>query len=174
MPDLDEIFADFSADKLKQLGSRIEDCLAKLTDEQIWIRGSDNENAAGNLVLHLCGNVRQWIGTGVGGAPDIRDRDSEFAARGNRTTAELTELLSKTIDDALPVLRSLNADRLAELITVQGYRVTVLEAVYHVVEHFAEHTGQIILITKLATGGDLGFYKHLSGNASTARPADKP
>jgi uncharacterized damage-inducible protein DinB len=174
MPNLDEIFADFSADKLKQLSSRIEDCLAKLTDEQIWTRESDNGNAAGNLVLHLCGNVRQWIGTGVGGAPDIRDRDSEFAARGDKSTSELTELLAKTVDEALPVLRSLNADRLAELITVQGYRVTVLEAVYHVVEHFAEHTGQIVLITKMATSADLGFYRHLSGNANTTRPADKP
>ncbi len=174
MPNLDEIFIDYSADKLKQLSSRIEDCLGRLTEEQIWMRGSDNENAAGNLVLHLCGNVRQWIGTGVGGAPEVRDRDAEFAARGDKTTAELTGLLTKTVEDAVAVLRTLNADRLGEIITVQGHRVTVMEAVYHVVEHFAGHAGQILFLTKMATSKDLGHYRHLSGNASTSRPDDTP
>jgi uncharacterized damage-inducible protein DinB len=174
MANLDEIFVDFSADKLKQLSSRIEDCLAKLTDEQIWMRESENENAVGNLVLHLCGNVRQWIGAGVGGNPNVRDRDAEFAARGQKTGEQLTEYLTETTEAALAVLRSLDAARLAEIIEVQGYRITVMEAVYHVVEHFAGHTGQIIFATKLLTHSDLGYYGHLSTTAPAARSDNQP
>jgi uncharacterized damage-inducible protein DinB len=174
MPDLDEIFVDFSADKLKQLSSRIEDCLGKLTDAQIWMRGSENENAVGNLVLHLCGNLSQWIVCGVGGAADTRNRDAEFAARGHQSREALIQLLFPTVEAAVAVLRSLNADRLAEITTVQGYRLTVLEAVYHVVEHFAGHTGQIIFATKLLTQGDLGYYRHLSSNAPAPRADEQP
>jgi uncharacterized damage-inducible protein DinB len=174
MPDLDEIFLDYSADKLKQLSSRIEDCLTKLTDEQIWVRGSDNDNAVGNLVLHLSGNVRQWIVCAVGGAPDTRDRHSEFAARGNQSREALTERLQQTIEAALAVIRALTADRLCEIVDVQGYRVTVLEAVYHVVEHFAGHTGQILFATKLLTSSDLGYYRHLSSTATVPRADDTP
>jgi uncharacterized damage-inducible protein DinB len=174
MPGLDEIFLDYSADKLKQLSSRIEDCLIKLTDEQIWMRGSDNENAVGNLVLHLSGNVRQWIVCSVGGAPDTRHRDSEFAARGGQSSETLTELLQQTIESALVVIRSLNSDRLCEIVDVQDYRVTVLEAVYHAVEHFAGHTGQILFATKLLTGSDLGYYRHLSGAIPAARSDNTP
>src|SRR5207244_11762295 len=82
-------FLDYSAKKLQQLGSRIETCLNTLNQDQVWARGSDNENAVGNLVLHLCGNVRQWIVSGVGGQPDTRDRDAEFLARGCVPVSEL-------------------------------------------------------------------------------------
>jgi uncharacterized damage-inducible protein DinB len=174
MPGLDEIFLDYSADKLKQLSSRTEDCLTKLTEEQIWVRASDNENAVGNLVLHLSGNVRQWIVCAVGGAPDTRDRDSEFAARGNQSRDALIERLQQTIEAALGVIRALSAGRLCEIVDVQDYRVTVLEAVYHVVEHFAEHTGQILFATKLMTSKDLGYYRHLSGAAAVPRSDDTP
>jgi uncharacterized damage-inducible protein DinB len=134
----DRIFVQFSVNKLTQLAGRIQDCLGRLTADQVWSRGSENENAIGNIVLHLCGNIRQWIGTGVGGKPDIRVRDREFAARG----------------DIEPGLSQ-------KITPVQNYEVTVLEAIYHVVEHFAQHTGQIIFATKQLRGEDLGYYKHL-------------
>ena len=174
MPALHEIFLDYSADKLKQLTSRIDDCLSKLTDDQIWARASDHENAVGNLVLHLSGNVRQWIVCAVGGVPDTRDRDSEFAARGNQSGKALTELLLQTVESALAVIRSLNSDRLAEITDVQVYHLTVMEAIYHVVEHFAGHTGQIIFATKLLTSKDLGYYRHLSGTNPAPGPDDTP
>ena len=159
---LDKLFIDYSCDKLKQLSSRIEDCLGKLTYEQVWTRSGDHDNSVGNLVLHLCGNVGQWIGTGIGGRPDTRDRDAEFAALGGHQPSELASKLHATIADATAILLTLNADRLVETRVIQNYRVTVLEAVYHVVEHFAEHTGQILFATKLLTGQDLGYYKHLN------------
>jgi uncharacterized damage-inducible protein DinB len=167
----DEIFIKFSADKLEQLHGRIQDCLGRLTPEQIWTRNSANENAVGNLVLHLSGNVRQWIGSGVAGLPDHRERDAEFDARGGRTTTELADLLETTVAEAVVIIRKVPAGRLIERITPQGHDVTVLEAIAHVVEHFSQHAGQIILVTKMLTGQDLGYYLHLrgSGRASGAR-----
>ncbi len=162
-------FLKFSADKLEQLSSRIKDCLGKLSEEQIWTRGNENENAIGNLVLHLAGNVRQWIGSGVAGKPDIRQRDAEFAARGNASAAELWDRLNTNVREAVEIIRSLTPERLAETTTVQKYQMTVLEAVYHVVEHFAQHTGQILFATKLFTGQDLGYYRHLSRAAHSEK-----
>ncbi len=157
-------FLNCAADKLAELCPRIEICLGKLTPEQVWMRGSGNQNAVGNLVLHLNGNVRQWILTGIGGAPDHRIRDEEFAARGGMDPAALGELLRETVDEALAIIRSLPPARLAEEVTVQGYSGTVLKAIFHVVEHFSGHTGQIIFFTKMVTGQDLGFYAHLTGS----------
>jgi uncharacterized damage-inducible protein DinB len=158
----DRIFVQASTDKLKQLAGRIQDCLGKLTSDQVWARGGDNENAIGNLVLHLCGNLRQWIGSGVGGKPDIRVRDREFAARGDIQPAELAERLRTTMEETVGTLAQVTAERLSQRITVQKYDVTVLEAIFHVVQHFAEHTGQILFATKQLTGTDLGYYRHLT------------
>ena len=161
-PSLDRVLIQYSTDKLSQLVGRIEDCLGRLAPEQIWARGGENENAVGNLVLHLCGNVRQWIIAGIGGVPDVRVRDAEFAARAGESREELAARLRGTVDDAIAVLRLLAPERLLERVRIQAYDVTVLEAVLHVVEHFSHHTGQIIFITKAATGSDLGYYRHLS------------
>jgi hypothetical protein len=138
MPDtLDRIFVDFSAKKLRQMAGRIEACLGRLTIEQIWTRGSEQENAVGNLVLHLCGNVRQWIVAGVGGASDLRRRDAEFDARGGESAAELVARLRAVVDEAGTVIEAVPASRLTEQIVVQGYEIPVMEAIYHVVEHFS-------------------------------------
>jgi uncharacterized damage-inducible protein DinB len=160
----DEIFLKFSADKLEQLHGRIQDCLTRLTPEQIWTRNSDNENAVGNLVLHLSGNVRQWIGSGVAGLPDNRQRDAEFDARGGLAPAELSELLKTRVAEAVAIIRGAPANRLTERIAPQGHDVTVLEAIAHVVEHFSMHAGQVILLTKMLTGEDLAYYQHLRGS----------
>ena len=128
-------------------------------------RGSDNENAVGNLVLHLCGNVRQWILSGVGGEPDVRDRDAEFAARGGMPVTELAARLRVTVEEAAAVIAAVPPERMAEPLLIQKYEVSVMEAIYHVVEHFSEHTGQIIFATKLMRGIDLGFYAHLRRGA---------
>ncbi|MCS6952214.1 MAG: DinB family protein [Bryobacterales bacterium] len=161
--ELGEIFLRFSIDKLSQLAGRIQACLGRLTSEQVWARGSENENAVGNLVLHLCGNVRQWVGFGIAGWPDIRVREQEFAARGGLNPQELGERLDRAVQEAVSILRALPSARLGDRTRVQNYDLTVLEAIYHVVEHFAGHTGQILYATKQMTHEDLGFYRHLSG-----------
>ena len=158
---LDRVFLDYSVKKLRQMAARIDDCLGRLSAEQIWMRGSDNENAIGNLVLHLSGNVGQWIGAGVGGRPDTRNRDAEFQTTGQHTPAELSGRLAAAVEEATVVLAGVPAERLCEPVAIQGYDVTVLECIYHVVEHFSGHTGQILYATKALTGSDLGYYAHL-------------
>jgi hypothetical protein len=159
-------FLKCSAEKLDQLCGRIESCLDRLTPEQIWTRGSEDQNAIGNLVLHLSGNVRQWILHGVGGEPDHRIRDTEFSAREPIPTATLKQRLRSTVDQAVVVLGPLGTEQLLKRVSIQAYdNVTKLRAIFHVVEHFSQHTGQIIFLTKWLTGEDLGFYAHLHNKA---------
>ncbi len=159
-------FLKFSCEKLTELNGRIEACVAKLTLEQIWMRGAENDNAVGNLMLHLAGNVRQWIICGVGGAEDRRDRDSEFAARSGN---DALDRLRATVVEAVEVMKTLPHASLQEKRMIQKHwDLTVLEAIYHVVEHFSMHTGQIIFATKLLTGADLGFYSYLSRSPKSA------
>ena len=101
-----ELFLSFSRDRLQFLASRIIDCVGRLSNDQLWARGSANENSIGNLVLHLCGNVHQRIVSGVGGETDVRDRDSEFAARGGLDGRELQRRLETTIKKATEVIRT--------------------------------------------------------------------
>ena len=164
--DIPGLAIEFSNRTLRLLVDRIDICLAKLNHEQIWARGGSNENAIGNLVLHLCGNVRQWVVSGVGGAADTRTRDAEFAAQSGAAGAELAAKLRATVEEAAQVIENLTAARMAERLTIQNYHVSGLEAVLHVVEHFSMHTGQVIFATKMLTGEDLGFYAHLRANAS--------
>jgi len=159
-------FLEHSVAKLRQYTERIETCLGMMTDEEVWTSGGENQNAPANLVLHLCGNVRQWLVASVGGQPDIRQRDQEFSARGGVSTGELAARLRATVEQAAAVIQGVSGERLAERISPQHYDVSVMEAIYHVVEHFALHTGQIIFATKMLTGADLGFYRHLATDAA--------
>lgn len=163
-------FLTFSADKLTQLMSRIEVSVAKLTPEQIWARSSQSENAIGNLLLHLNGNLSQWILSGVGGQAYARDRDGEFAARDGAAAAELLARLRSTVDAVATVIRAVPHTRLTERLSIQDYDVTVFGAIYHVVEHFSGHAFQIFLLTKMFTGEDLGFYAHLNSKAARTSP----
>jgi uncharacterized damage-inducible protein DinB len=138
---------------------KIEHCLEKLTDEQIWWRANEESNSIGNLILHLCGNARQWIICGVGGQPDNRDRDSEFAQREIISREELVSLLRTTLSEVQTTLRDLDPSVLLEHRKIQGNDVELLEAIFHVTEHFSMHTGQIILLTKMFTTSDLRFYE---------------
>ena len=159
---VESLFLQFSANQLRPFTDRIEVCLSGLTAEQIWARGGKHENAIGNLALHLRGNVGQWIVSTLGNNPTPRDRDAEFSARMGPAASELTSALRHTVEQAAEVILGLDTDRLTRIYEIQNYRVSGVEAVYHVVEHFAQHTGQIIFITKMLTGGDLGFYRHLN------------
>jgi hypothetical protein len=158
---LETDFLTTAADKLAENLDRIETCVTELPPDSLWARDSDNENAVGNLLIHLEGNVRQWILSGIGAAPDARDRPGEFAARSGPDASLLLATLRGTVGEALTMIRSLPHRRLAEAISIQGYDTTVLSAIFHVVEHFSGHTYQIILLTKRFTGRDLGFYSYL-------------
>jgi uncharacterized damage-inducible protein DinB len=142
---------------------KIERCLERLNDEQIWWRANEESNSIGNLVLHLCGNARQWIVCGLGSEPDTRIRDTEFSRRDPLPRAELVEVLRSTLTDVASVLRKLSSSTLLEKRTIQGSEVDVLEAIFHVTEHFSMHTGQIIMLTKMLTQKDLRFYEFEAG-----------
>jgi len=160
-------FVAISRRQLKTRVERIEACVAKLSQDQLWGREHETENAIGNLVLHLAGNVRQWIICGVGNTPGERDRDAEFSRREPLAADQLLARLRQTMEEADGVLARLPASELLVKRRIQVYDVTLLEAVFHVVEHFAEHTGQIIWATKRMTGEDLGFYSYLSKKSAT-------
>jgi uncharacterized damage-inducible protein DinB len=137
---------------------KIERCLELLTDEQIWWRANPQSNSIGNLLLHLSGNVRQWIVCSLGGARDERDRDSEFAQRRIIPRDELLTRLKQTLREADATLAKFDPDKLLERRVIQGLDVSALEAIFHVVEHFSMHAGQIVLLTKQLTARDMHFY----------------
>lgn len=135
---------------------KITAAFSELTDEQVWWRPNEASNSAGNLILHLAGNVRQWIIAGVGGEPNIRDRASEFAERRQPGKGELLEMLTATLNEVDMVLARLENEvdaaqsdaPLQRECIPQGFAQTVLDAVFHVVEHFSYHTGQIVFLAK--------------------------
>lgn len=137
---------------------KIESCLERLSDEEVWRRANEQSNSIGNLILHLSGNVRQWIVCGIGNAIDERVRQQEFDERSVIPKTELLLKLKETLAAADSVLSSFDTERILEQLHIQGFDVTALEAIFHVVEHFSMHTGQIILLTKMLKSIDLKFY----------------
>jgi uncharacterized damage-inducible protein DinB len=145
--------------------AKIRAALATIPADRLWWRPNDAANSAGNLVLHLAGNVRQWVVSGIGGAPDVRERDAEFAATSGWTHEQLIAHLDDACADAVAVIGTLDADALAATRTIQGRETSVFSALYHVVEHFSGHTGQLILIAKWLTPDAVRFYDDAGGLA---------
>ena len=138
---------------------KIERCLDQLSDADIWWRPNDASNSIGNLIHHLCGNVTMWIVGGVGALPFERHRQMEFDERREISGAELRKRLRSVVQQADRVMSAVGADELLSRRHIQGYDVTVLEAIYLVVEHFGMHTGQIVLISKSRVGEDLKLWE---------------
>jgi len=146
---------------------KIERCLEKLSDEEVWWRANEESNSIGNLLLHLSGNVRQWIVCGIGGQVDERVRQQEFDERRLLSRGELLARIKDALAEVDGVLADFDVTGILEQRRIQGSDVIVLDAVFHVVEHFAMHTGQIILLTKMLKGASIKFYD-FSGDAPTA------
>jgi uncharacterized damage-inducible protein DinB len=162
-PALASLFLEFSRKKLLgQYWPRLRECVESLTDEQVWWRPNEASNSIGNLILHLNGNVRQWLVDSFNRSEDQRDRPAEFSQREGLSAAALLEKLAATMDQAAAVLARLTTEDLLAPYEIQGYHVTGLDAVYQVVEHFGLHYGQIAYITKGLEGKDLGFYRELA------------
>ena len=142
---------------------KIEHCLEQLDDDQIWWRANRESNSIGNLALHLCGNARQWIVAGLGRQPDDRRRDDEFAQIEVIPRDELLAILRTTLADVESVMTKLDPAAILEKRLIQGTEVGVLQAIFHVTEHFSMHTGQIITLTKMLVQKDLRFYDFSSG-----------
>jgi uncharacterized damage-inducible protein DinB len=164
--DLGKAFLEESRRYLvREYGVKIRLCLEQLSNEDLWWRPNEGSNSVGNLLLHLAGNIRQWIVSGVGGAADTRHRQAEFDERGPLPRGELLQRFSMALNDTDRVLGALDPAVLTQNRRIQGRDTNVFRAVYHVVEHFGMHTGQILYITKLRTGRDLGFYQDAGGLA---------
>ena len=167
---------------ISEYPTKIQRCLDVFPGESLWVRDDASENSVGNLLLHLSGNARQWIVAGVGGADDARERQAEFDAGTARAggavaspppgavassppgAAELLARLRVTLAEVDAVLARLEPRALLERRRIQGLDdVVVLDAVFHVVEHFSMHTGQIIMLTKMITAGGLNFYDFSAG-----------
>lgn len=144
---------------------RIRVAVDKLTDEQVWWRPNEASNSIGNLMLHLSGNVSQWIVGGVGKQQVTRDRPREFAERAGIPKHELLTTLTSSVDAAVKILGRLDPATLDERRMIQGNDVTVFYAIYHVVEHFSMHTGQILMLSKMITAEDLKLYEFPDGAA---------
>lgn len=142
---------------------KIERCVEKLTDEQVWWRPNPESNSVGNLLLHISGNARQWIVCGLGGETDKRQRQTEFDERTIITRVELLARLRTTVSDVDGVLANFDPARLLDKYPIQGTEATALAAIFHVTEHLSMHTGQIILLTKMLANIDLVFYDFSTG-----------
>ncbi len=145
--------------------TKIRRAVRAIPADVIWQRANEGSNSVGNLLLHLAGNVRQWIVSGVGGAPDTRDRPAEFNTWGGASADELLARLEAVLSEADAVIARLTPDDLAQRRTIQGRDVTVMAAVYSAVQHFSTHLGQIIMIAKAHSPGAIKFYDDADGRA---------
>src|ERR1043166_8420538 len=160
-PNVHTIFLEFSRRKLDEHWPRVRTCLESLSAEQVWWRPNEASNSIGNLLLHLNGNIRQWLVSTFKHLEDARDRPAEFHERRSIPTSVLIQTLDTTLKEASDVIAALTEADLIASHDIQGYTVSGLGAVYQVVEHFGMHYGQILYITKLLRGEDLGFYREL-------------
>jgi hypothetical protein len=166
---LSSLFLNFSRHKLlEQYWPRLKSCVESLNEEQIWWRPNEASNSIGNLLLHLNGNVRQWLVASFEHLDDARNRPAEFNERDRIPASALLNRLGATMEEAAKVLSRLTEKELLSPMEIQGYQVTGLDAIYQVTEHFGLHYGQIAYITKMLRNQDLGFYRELNktGRAS--------
>jgi uncharacterized damage-inducible protein DinB len=146
---------------------RIKKCLAELSEAEIWYRPNEHSNSVGNLVLHLCGNVRQWLLSSLGGQADTRKRQSEFDERGPIPASALTQRLDEVMDEVEKLLEGLTTEQILQSYTVQGFQETGVSILVHVIEHFSYHVGQITYFVKWRKDREMGFYRGLNLDVTT-------
>jgi uncharacterized damage-inducible protein DinB len=159
MQTVPENFLAFAITRLKLTQTEIRRCCDQLSEEQMWHRGGDYENSVANLLLHLEGNMRQWMIHGITGRPDVRRRDDEFALAPTVTATEARAAFNATVEEVCHVLGSLPPDRILEVIDPQPTgtwrNLTIVEAVFQIVGHVQLHAGQIFVLTKQLVQHDL-------------------
>lgn len=157
-------FINQSVYRINENTRRILKCLNEVDETEIWLRSNKNSNSLGNIILHLCGNIRQYIISSLGETEDLRIRDEEFSAKDGFNKSELFTKLNATINDAIAVIESLNEERLLKLYSVQGFDLSGIGIIIHVTEHYSYHTGQIAFWIKQLKNKDLGFYSGVNLN----------
>ena len=137
---------------------RIRKCLAQLSEEEIWRRPNAQTVSIGNLILHLNGNVKQWVLSTLGGQKDTRQRQIEFDEMGPLPTSKILSDLESTLEQVRVILQHLSTDDLTRNYNVQGFTETGVSILMHVTEHFSYHVGQITYSTKSMKDIDMGYY----------------
>ena len=137
---------------------RLKKCLGELTESEIWQRPNENSNSMGNIALHLCGNLRQWVVAGLGEQEDVRERQKEFDERGPLPVEQLLEKIETVAIDIAKVLEHVKAEDLVRDYTVQGFAENGISILVHVTEHFSYHVGQMTYFVKAIKDMDIGYY----------------
>lgn len=161
------LFSEFKSQCIHRLElntPRIEKSLAAISEEDLWKKPNEVSNSIGNLILHLCGNMTQYVISSLGGKPDERERDKEFSTNGGFSRDQLISKLKTTVKEVAGVIEGLSAGDAMVVRRVQGFEYTGIGITIHVTEHYSYHTGQIALLAKLFSGKDLGFYKGMDLN----------
>ena len=161
MPELEfiSVFKSGIILRLNENLKRISICLDKLEEAQVWHKINDHTNSIGNLVLHLNGNIKQYVISGLGSETDIRQRKSEFDHSIRLDKKDLFKQHTKVIKKAILLVKDLDGENLTETLSIQGFELSACDAIIHVVEHYSYHCGQIALLRKIHLNTDLGFYK---------------
>ena len=158
---------EFTAQAIKRINQsteKITACMEQLEEKDVWVSPNENLNSIGNLILHLCGNIRQHIISALGGEQDIRTRDLEFSAKGGFNKSELIAKLQDTAGEATKVIGRMGEEELLKKRIAQGVSHSGVDSIVHVTEHYSYHTGQIIFLTKLFKNIDLAFYAGIDLN----------
>jgi len=157
-------FIDQSITRIDENTQKLTTCLTELEEAETWKRPNQNSNSAGNIILHLCGNIRQYAISSLGQIEDIRERDKEFSANGGYSKSELLKKLRDIVEQAKNIIKNISKAELLRKRQVQGFSHSGIGIIIHVTEHYSYHTGQIIFWTKLLKDKDLGFYKDIDLN----------
>lgn len=147
---------------------RIHKCLDLISEDQLWYKHNENVNSIGNLVLHLCGNITQYVCAGILREKDERTRDAEFEANGSHTISELRVHLDQTMKNIDLKLKEITPDMLVQEFEVQGFHENGTSILIHVTEHFSYHVGQITYLTKMLNNVDTAYYGGLNLNAKSS------
>lgn len=150
--------------RLKENTPKVKKCLDEMSDGEIWKRPNPSCNSVGNMILHLCGNITQYIISSLGGIEDKRERDKEFSAEGGFTKVELFNKLESTVSQAGKIIEKVTPEEMLNKHSVQGFELSTIGIIIHVVEHYSYHTGQVIYWTKLLKDKDLGFNSSIDLN----------
>ncbi len=163
--DLNEEIKRVAIGHMNESLDRIDLCLSQLDKQEIWQRPNSSSNAIGNLIIHLCGNITQYIISSLGGKPDDRVRDLEFDSKRDESSEKLLMQLEEVIKEATTIIEGQTREQLLRVRKVQGFTLSGVAILIHVVEHLSYHTGQIVYVTKQLKDIDLKLYGDIDLNA---------
>ena len=163
MPDYPQQFCDALLEETRrrlfeESIPRLKKCLDQLDEQEIWHKPNSNSNSVGNLTLHLCGNARQWVLSGLAGAKDTRQRQKEFDEQGPLPKSHLLQMIRQLQQDIEVALQQVRPEALLQVHEVQTFEETGLSILIHVIEHFSYHVGQITYYVKIRKDIDLAYY----------------